>query len=276
VRRIGLVVPNLAGGGGVPAVARFLARAIDRTEDLEVDLVSLATSAKDTASLRLASPQSWKGQPSVEFVTWEGRKALHVGARFVEFEFQRYRPRSALSHVLADSDLVQVVAGSPAYAVVAREFTGPVTLQVATLASVERQEALQRGRGALGLWRRAMTSLTRRMDRAGAAIPERIFVENEWMRLTMSAWVAPERVRLAPPGVDADFFHPDPGGHRGNEEPLYLFSVARFADPRKNVRLLFEAYARLRHRLPACPKLVLAGESAPTPSDWAYARQLGL
>jgi D-inositol-3-phosphate glycosyltransferase len=274
--RIALVVPNLSGGGGVPSAARFLARAIERSGDLECQFISLATSAFDGASLRLTSPRSWLGKPSVDRYTWEGREVRHVGAWFVELEFQRYRPRRVLSRVLEGFDLVQIVAGSPAYALAARDFAGPVALQVATLAAVERGERFRCERNAIGAWRRAMTAVTKRLDRAGAAVPDRIFVLNEWMRRTVSTWTGPERVVLAPPGIDAELFRPGASGCDATAGNAYILSVGRFADVRKSVRLLFEAYARLRARLPACPRLVLAGKSAPSPSDWSRARELGL
>ena len=274
--RIALVVPNLSGGGGVPSVARFLARAIDRSGDLRCEFISLATSASDSASLRLASPRSWVEKPCVGRDTWEGREVCHVGAWFVEFEFQRYWPRRALSRMLEEFDLVQIVAGSPAYALVARDFPGPVALQVATLAAVERRERFRREKNPVGVWRRAMTWVTSRLDRAGAAVADRIFVENEWMMRTLSTWTVPERVVLAPPGVDTKLFHPGPSKYDATGADGYILSVGRFADPRKSVRLLFEAYARLRARFSACPRLVLAGESGPSPADWARARELGV
>jgi glycosyltransferase involved in cell wall biosynthesis len=51
--------------------------------------------------------------------------------------------------------------------------------------------------------------------------------------------------------------------------------VGRFSDHRKNVRLLFAAYARLRQQYPDAPRLVLVGR-APLPADWAYAASLDI
>lgn len=274
--RIALVAPNLASGGGVTSVARFLAGAIRRSSEFDCRLVSLATSATDQASLRLASPGSWIGGPCVKVDRWEGQEILHVGARFVELEFQRYQPRAMLTRVLSDCDLVQIVSGSPAWALAARDFGGPVALQVATLASVERRQRAKTERDLVGAWRRLMTPITARLDRAGARLADCLFVENDWMRRTLSDWTAPERVTVAPPGVDTDLFQPGSStANSGGCEP-YILSVGRFADPRKNLSLLLEAYARLRALVPNCPRLVLAGKSPPSPSDWKLAQQLGL
>lgn len=274
--RIALLVPNLTDGGGVPSVARFLVHAIQGTGDLRCSLISLATSASDPASVRVANPRSWIEGPRVKVGKWEGHTYSHVGARFVELEFQRYRPRPALSRLLRGFDLVQVVSGSPAFALVARHFHGPVALQVATLARVERRERALREGGPLGLWRRTMTAVTSRLERAGARVPDRIFVENDWMRRTLGSWIRPERVILAPPGVDTGLFHPPRSPARSQNEGGYILSVGRFADPRKNVRFLIEAFARLKARTETDVKLVLAGESAPSGADLDRASELGI
>ena len=48
-----------------------------------------------------------------EWIEWEGGRARHFGAFLAELEFQRYRPRRALTRLLDGFDLVQVVAGTP-------------------------------------------------------------------------------------------------------------------------------------------------------------------
>jgi len=52
--------------------------------------------------------------------------------------------------------------------------------------------------------------------------------------------------------------------------------VARFSDARKNVQMLFRAYALVRDALPDAPRLVLAGTDGPTREDWAAARELNI
>ena len=99
-----------------------------------------------------------------------------------------------------------------------------------------------------------------------------VFVENNWM-LEHLRRRGCHRVVFAPPGVDTDLFRPARAGAAGED---YILSVARFGDPRKNVRLLFKAYAQLRQERPGVPRLVLAGNSGPTPADWAHAVALGV
>jgi glycosyltransferase involved in cell wall biosynthesis len=52
--------------------------------------------------------------------------------------------------------------------------------------------------------------------------------------------------------------------------------VGRFTDPRKNVRLLLEAYARFRALEPEAPRLVLAGLTGLTEEDLRFSEELGL
>ncbi len=74
-------------------------------------------------------------------------------------------------------------------------------------------------------------------------------------------------------GVDIHHFQPIPEKQRTDD---YVLSVGRFDDARKNVILLFEAYALLRQREPDAPKLILAGQTAPSPAAWNKARNLGI
>jgi glycosyltransferase involved in cell wall biosynthesis len=80
-------------------------------------------------------------------------------------------------------------------------------------------------------------------------------------------------VRYAPPGVDTARYAPAP-----NRNPAqgHILTVGRLDDPRKNIELLLEAYARLVNGLPSAPDLILAGASGPGPAFWSKAEELGL
>lgn len=274
LHQIGMVVPSLANSGGVSAVARFLCEVIDDCDWLDYRLVSLPSSSRDRASVRMASPTTWLRGPVVEEATWLGRTFEHVGAVMAELEFQRYRPRPILTQRLRECDLIQVVAGSPAWALVARDAGRPVALQVATLASVERESRFCEEGGLITKWRRLMTRFTACLDRKGVRFADRVFVENQWMRDTVAEWTDPGKVVLAPPGVDTDVYCP--ASEESMSDPGYILSVGRFGDRRKNVRLLFEAYAGLCGRNEDPPLLVLAGKSGPRDEDWSKAVQLGI
>lgn len=274
--RLGLVVPSLEEGGGVPAVARFvLAVAQKVAVGCDVRLISLATSASDGSSVRLRSPRSWVEGVTVRTGEWQGLPMQHVGARWAELEFQRYRRRGALADVVADCDVLQVVAGSPAWANAVVDLGKPVALQVATRAVVERRQRDGKPRTPLDYWRKALTSITDAMDDRALRKVDAIQVENPWMLEYARALNAGRLVdlRYAPPGVNAQVFSPL---ERDRIDDRYILCVARLSDPRKNVTLLLEAYAKLPATLRDSVRLVLAGSSGPPAAFWARADALGL
>ena len=270
--RVALVVPALATSGGVAGVARFLYQVLDESDRYKPSLISVPLSSDDPASARLTNPSTWADGVQVEEGRWEGHSYRHVGAWGSELEFQRYRPRPALTEILDCHDLVQIVAGTSAWALLAQNAEVPTALQVATLARVERESRLTETSGLLGIWRRWMVRVTDWLDHYALKYADRVFVENAWMREHLADYVAPDRLVFAPPGVDASQFTP---GDVPPAEGHHLLSVGRFADPRKNVEGLFEAYAHLQDRMDE-PPLVLAGRTGPTDAAWERAEALGI
>ena len=155
--KIGIVVPNLEGGGGVPTVAEFLCEVIDNSTEFHFKLVSLAVSWRDECSIRLTRPSSWFQGITTRNGEWNGRPYIHVGSTWVELEFMRFRPRQVLSSVLDDCDLIQVVSGNPAWALSVMGEGRPVVAQVATLAANERKAKARMESGAIGAWRYCTT-----------------------------------------------------------------------------------------------------------------------
>lgn len=274
--RIGLLVPDLRLGGGVATVAAFVRRAIRKAGVFDLLQVSLATSASDDANVSILRPRTWLRGVEVHREATDSHSFLHVGAIAGELEFQRYMPRKALSEQLSDCDLIQVVCGTPAWANVVAGLGKPVALQVATLAAVERRRQDSNSVGPRGWWRRGMTGVTRRLDDRGLDVADAILVENQWMLDYARRRDASGRkdVRLAPPGVDCDYFRPAEAGRRW-ERP-YVLCVGRLDDPRKNVELLLEAYALLPPATLRTVRLLLAGSSAPPQSFWQRCQALGL
>jgi glycosyltransferase involved in cell wall biosynthesis len=205
-----------------------------------------------------------------------GREIPHVGARFGELEFQRYRPRKILGELLSDCDVVQVVCGSPAWGNAVLGFGKPVSLQVATLAKVERRMRDGAGQGMAAAWRRAMTKVTNRLDQRALRQVDAIQVENPWMFEHVRA-VNRDResvdIRYAPPGVDTSLFQPI---QDRDIESGHILCVGRLSDPRKNIGLLLESYASLSEELRGRHRLVLAGSSGPPSSFWERAEAFGL
>lgn len=274
MKRVAVVVPHLLEGGGIPAVARFITHALEEADDFEPVLISLATSSRDAASVRISKPSSWLGGPRTVSASWEGRSCTHVGCRLAEVETARYMPRSALTRELETCDLIQVVAGTPAWTLAALGTSCPVALQVATLVAEERKAVSSGGAPLLRVWRRVMTGVTAAVESIAPRLADLIFVENRWMYRKLRGRTR-GRVVLAPPGVDTRLFRPRRDPQEAGAE-RYLLSVARLDEPRKRVDLLVESYALLRAETDRAPRLILAGSSPPSGAVRARIRELGL
>ena len=263
--------PRSSVRGGVPSVALFLHRVIEDSGIFQADLFSVASSARDASSIRFLSPSSWFRVDKIVDGVWQGIPYRHFGAFLSEFEFQRYQPRRILTDALNCYDIIQIIAGSPAWALVGRNARPPVFLQVATLIRSERSPRLSRESGPMGIWRRAMTSITERYDFDALRHVEAVFVENDWMFSRLQQDGGCKDVIFAPPGVDTAVFCPS-----RERCDNFILSVARFDDVRKNVRLLFTAYAVLRQKFIDAPRLVLTGKTGPKKGDWELAKSLGI
>jgi D-inositol-3-phosphate glycosyltransferase len=274
--RIGLVVPSLEQGGGVPSVAEFICQTIERSGVFDIQLVSLSTSARDEIGVGLTKPISWFHGVLTRNGSWRGRPFTQVGAFASELEFQRYQPRQALRALLADCDMIQVVCGAPAWAWAVSGLGKPVSVQCATRAIVERRRRNAISRGPKAIWRRWMTKFTDHLDRRALQTVDAIQVENSWM-LDYALGVNVGRdalIRYAPPGVDATRFRP--AAFRDLRLDPNILCVGRLDDPRKNIGLLLEAYANLPIELQATLRLVLAGATGPAPAFWVRCKELGL
>lgn len=270
-KRIAIVVPAINLGGGVPAMARSLRHILSRSGRYQGDLISLSTSSSDEASVRGLSPSSWLQGPRIVDGTHRGLPYRHVGAKVTELEFQRYRPRRLLTELLNDYDLVQVVAGTPAWAAVARNVRRPVVLWVATLAKLERGSVLAKASGVTGLVRRSMAAITYGLDARAPRYAAHTFTLNRMLRDRIRERSAPSKVSVALPGLDIERFRPE--AERSED---FILSVARFDDPRKNLPMLLTAYQLLRRQVPSAPRLLIASANHPLPAEWSLVDSLGL
>lgn len=274
--RIGLVVPSLEQGGGVPTVAEFVCETIERSGAYDLQLISLSPSARDEIGVSLTKPASWFRGVITRKGVWRGRPFTRVGAFASELEFQRYQPRQALSALLSDCDLIQVVCGAPAWAWAVCGMGKPVAVQCATRAIVERRRRDATAHDPKAAWQRWMTKFTDRLDRKALQTVDAIQVENPWM-LDYAQVVNEGRdvlIRYAPPGVDATRFYPAP--LRDLQKDPYILCVGRLDDPRKNIGLLLNAYSNLSANLKGNVRMVLAGSAGPGPVFWERVTRLGL
>ncbi len=257
---------------GVWAVTRFLLQRLQASGRYKPEIVLLATSATDVHSVRLLRPVTWFRKLQPWALQCDDQTCWHVGAIFTEFEFQRYRPRTVLTDLLNRYDLVQVVAGFPAWAAAVARVRPPICLFAATTVHQERVALVQQARSWRRVYWQVMNPIVASIETRALKRVDCVFAESEYTRRLMAPHVQPDRLVLGLPGVDTDLFRPN-GPLR---EDGCILSVGRLSDPRKNVRLLIDAYHRLRQQMPVVPRLVLAGSTAPPPDDWEHAKTLGL
>ena len=274
--RIAVVLPDIRGLGGVSTVALFLQRIIRRYSPFDVYLFSLATSASDSTSILMRRPSTWSRGIATTVGNLNGERFTHVGASLAELEFRRYAPRRELHRLLAGYDLVQVVAGVPAWVLPVVGCGKPIILQVATLTKFDRATRDKQSRSLIDLWRRLMTRVTARYDEAGLRAAHAIMVENDSMLKYARAATRGSNVivRYAPPGVDIDLFCP--ARVRDCNQERYILAVGRFSDPRKNVTMLLDAFARVRELFPEPLRLVIVGAKDPGPNFWNRTKALAL
>ena len=253
--RIAIVTPDLSQGGGVGRKTEFLYRLLQNSGVYEPDIISLATSSSDSASVHLTDPLGWIKGVQVTHASWQNLNYLHVGALFSEVEYQRYRPRKTLTDVLRGYDLVQFVAGTPPWVCVAADVDRPTLLWTATTARADREDQVRKA----SLWRRAwstvMLPITESYERRALKVADWVFALSEYTRANIEPIAGAHKVTLAPCGVDTDLFCPSskPAGD-------YILCVARLSDPRKNLRVLSEAYAMLQRTVANLPELYLVGD----------------
>ena len=260
----------------MPSVAEFLYQVIVSTGKFNVKLISLSTSAVGTISVSIIQPRSWLRGVKVEDGVWRDRLFTRVGVFLSELEFQRYKPRKALAEVVANCDVLQVVAGSPAWANAVIGLGKPVSLQVATRAKVERRRRDANPIKLADWWRKGMTEITDRLDDRALRSVDAIQLENPWMldySHQLNRGRADIDIRYAPPGVDAETFHPLED--RFLPTTTYILCVGRLDDPRKNINLLLNAFSLLPEKL-SHVHLVTAGSGRPPSDYWEQVKVMGL
>ena len=252
--RVALVTHDLSLGGGTAAVTYFLHRILLDSCRYMPEIISLAISARDDASVRLLSPTSWFRGPQIQRRQWNDLPYYHVGAWLAEIEFQRYLPLVGLNELLESYDLIQIVNGTPAWGYVAHCCSKLVSLFTATTIEAERATRLSQESGPKWVWLKLMTELNARLESLALDRAECVFAESISTFERLKTYSGIRRLILAPPGVDTSFFQPTETKSGG-----YILSVGRFSDPRKNVRLLLRAYAKVWRTTRHVPELVLVG-----------------
>lgn len=271
--KILIVTPDYSrnAGGGVGTVARFLVDLIATRAGWTAEIASLQMSRTASQSRRILDPRSWFRRSRAARTEDDAVTVFQVGAAIAELEFTRFLPRRWLDALIQRADVVVVVSGTPAAALVARRTSKPVMLYTATLIHWERDAQVRAARNIHWLYRRLMLAIVSRFDRQGIRVPSRVLVLNEKM-LSWARAHASGDVILAIPGTDTTRFVP---GVRTTSDPYLLF-VGRMSDSRKNIGGLLRAYANYRRASSSPRRLVLAGLTPPLAEDAALIATLGL
>lgn len=276
-KRIAVLVPDLSEHGGVQSIVEMVVRLIETSDQYECRIISMATSASDPMSVQLRAPATWLRGVRTETREWRGRQITHVGCLWSEFEFMRYRPRRALTALLRDCDLVQVVCGFPAWGASIPAGLLPVANWAATRCLWERSTQMKGAHNAVSMWRKLMTRIVDRIDSRAVACADRFMVMNRLMReyAVRKVGKPAHAVVDAPPGVDTDHFVPLARVVSVLGSP-YILSVGRLGDSRKNPGLLLDAFIRARDTLGADVRLVLAGATGPNADFWEKVNLAGV
>ena len=269
-KRVALITHDMSIAGGLPTMITFLHRTLKDSGRYEPELISLATSASDAASLRLKSPATWIREPRIERLPWRDLTFTHAGVWGSELEFQRYRPRRKLTELLQSYDLLQFVVGSPPWVCIAEGINRPTLLWTATTTRADRASHMRSESLARRAWSSLMVPLTEQSEKRALRAAHTVFALSEYTRASVETVIGPERVLLAPCGVDTKLFRP-----AERRQNTYIICVARLSDPRKNVRLLLEAYAKLLRKIEEAPDLYLVGDP-PSEAALLHLKSLGI
>jgi glycosyltransferase involved in cell wall biosynthesis len=252
--------------GGLGTMTRFLHRVLSESGRYCPEIISLATSYSDEASVLLHLPQSWLCGPQVQIRQQGDLQHRHVGAYWPELEFQRNRPRAILDRVLNEYDLIQFIVGAPYWACAAIHISKPVVLWTATTVRADRASRVQYAPLLRKIWQRVMIPIQQAAERQALRQVEHVFALSEYTANTIKPWTPNGKVDVAVCGVDTALFRPDP-----QSQGEYALCVGRLSDRRKNVPLLLEAYAKAIGRSDVIPDLYLVGALPDAIGEWICA-----
>ena len=252
-------------------MAQFLQEVLYRSGRFQTDIIMLATSADDSASVRLLAPGTWRKGVRTLSGDVGGVRYSHVGAMFSEFEFQRYLPRKVLTDLLNQYDLIQIVAGGPSFGLVARDVRPPVCLFVATVVQKERAAIIRQAKGWRKYWLTLMTQVVSKMEKKALMNVSCVFAESEYTMRLVGSKAPLIRLILGLPGIDVARWKPTADYHGRS-----ILLVGRLDDHRKNVRMLLEAYRIILDQVANVPRLVLVGHKGLSVADQAFTDSVGL
>jgi glycosyltransferase involved in cell wall biosynthesis len=268
VKNVLIITQNLAGGGGTGTMAAFLYGQLSRNGYI-VKVISLPDSSRDNASILLHQPYTWvRGIQEIP-LKWGSIPYTQIGTRFSEIEACRYLPNAKLRPYVRWADIVQVVSGAATMGRTVPKLDKPVFLWVATTLVADRNSKLHSQHGLRRHWSKFMTGLACASETKGLRESTHVFALSPYCHGALAKLMPPERLSIAYCGVDTNVFAPRT---RPKVEPFVL-AVARFNDPRKNVRLLLSAFNHAARAVGGIPRLRLVGDVPDTDTlSWAERR----
>ena len=265
--RVALLTHDLSGGLGT--MTGFLHRVLLDSSRFQPEVILLATSNRDSASVLLHSPRTWTRGIQLRTQEWRGLSYTHVGAWGSEIELQRYMPRQQLTDLLDGFDLLQFVVGSPPWGCVASKVNRPKVLWTATTTAPDRASRALRDSVPRRLWASLTMPQTRRFERRAVREANSVLALSPYTLDAVRSLTRLRPISLAACGVDTNLFQPLKNSPRD-----YILCVARLSDARKNLTLLLHAYASLQDKL-KLPDLCLVGE-LPSKDAQKLLRELGI
>lgn len=252
---VAIVTQGYFTAGGVQAVARWLRDQL-QTAHYDVTVFDIEASRTGKYGRSFAKPNTWFKSTRIQPSDREAGVYI-VGAALAEVEFMRYKPNSRLDAMLNNYDLIQIVCGTPSIAYKVKNINPPAIIQMATLASWERESIINAASTMNKVRLKLMTSIVSAMELPALRSMQHILVENTQIlnQLTKKGLT---NVSFAPPGVNTALYRP-PHCDRYVKTPARLIYIGRLGEPRKGIDRLVRAYQEAVLNDAEFPQLVLAG-----------------
>lgn len=265
-----LVSTLAARTGGVPAMLRFALDTL-RSAGLE-PIVAHYEPYSQAPQLSVPAWALGRRRPAGQAAPpMFGAPTHAIGAWLPELEFTHYLPTPAWRQLMAGCDAFLVVSGN-ALAATAFARTGrPYVAWVATDWEGDRRDRVRNfpwPRRLLDRWVNA--PVIRRLEREVLGRGHTLALSEHTARSLDALTPAPCVRGTLPMPVDVERFRPDPAAR----VPGRIGFSGRIDDPRKNIGLLLEAFARLRSQGLGTSLHLIGG--APTPALAQAALRLGI
>ncbi len=259
--KVALVTHELGENGGIERLVLDFIDYFKSNSDIEVKLITLATSANDSCSRRVLAPNTWFRSIQKEKRIWKDISTTHFGSNFCEVEYFRFQPRNILDNYLSDFDVIFMLTGFGAWGNVLSKLDHPMKIiWFASLSCLERQH---------------LNPLNSIKDFLKYIHKPYLFAIEKKLKnyfqsvLTMNTGVTEliNTTGIVFPGVELrDIILPK------SSHGDYLLCVGRLSDSRKNVHFLIDVLNELKNKYKTHLYLKLAGATSPDEKFWSKVR----